>query len=169
MHGAVAVHGGAGAPAAETHDVERLGISQATVSKIEHGKAPVDPDLVRRWLAATGNTGDDLIDELIPLIASSTELTDWRILHADGWQADADQECIRTTCPVQGRAGQANIFRSAYGGLPLPGPDVRIGRPSTRRVDTRSTQVNRKERAIHPLGPGDNPPRGAPATNAGAR
>jgi hypothetical protein len=64
-------------------------------------KAPVDPDLVRRWLAATGNTGDDLIDELIPLIASSTELTDWRILHADGWQADADQECIRTTCPVR--------------------------------------------------------------------
>lgn len=43
---------------------ERLGISQASVSKIENGKAAVEPDLVRRWLIATDSASDELLDEL---------------------------------------------------------------------------------------------------------
>jgi transcriptional regulator with XRE-family HTH domain len=66
---------------------ERLGTSQSTVSKIETGKARVDAELARAWLAETGATDDDgLLAELLTLAESGTSVTDWATLHAGGWE-----------------------------------------------------------------------------------
>ncbi|MBN9801085.1 MULTISPECIES: DUF5753 domain-containing protein [Pseudonocardia] len=86
-----------------------LGISQATVSKLETGQTRrLDEDLIRSWAEHTVDaTGADL-DSLLSLAAEAGGMVDWTTLHTAGWRAHQARydELERT-------ATQIRVFQNA--------------------------------------------------------
>ena len=63
-----------------------LGISQATVSKLENGQARVDEELVRAWIHHTTDVEGADAEVVLAAAADSGGMVDWPTLHSTGWR-----------------------------------------------------------------------------------
>lgn len=63
-----------------------LGISQATVSKLENGQARVDEELVRAWINHSADTEGADAESVLAAAVDSAGMVDWPTLHGTGWR-----------------------------------------------------------------------------------
>ncbi|MEV1294901.1 helix-turn-helix transcriptional regulator [Pseudonocardia sp. NPDC049635] len=63
-----------------------LGISQATVSKLETGQARVDEELVRAWIDHTADAEGADAESVLSAAVESGGMLDWSTLHNAGWR-----------------------------------------------------------------------------------